>query len=174
MNIFNVELSRLPSEEYVLRVAGRAQQNTVERGLLRYDWQNPKCYFAQKLLEEVWRAVEKYVDRSPILSRHRVDSMCLAVVHPGAPEQEWHCDLDGDTSYFTLIVPLTSERSAGGTQFNDPRTGRRTERARRGKAYYFDGDVIHRGARHLGQCIRVFAAFTLVPEDWTGEDLNIL
>ena len=100
----------------------------------------------------------------------RVDSRALAVVPPGEPAQPWHCDLDGCTDYHTLIVPLTTEYDAGGTEFKDGEARLPV----RGTAYCFDGSIYHRGAAHRGRKRRLFGVYTIVPIGWDNDDINVL
>lgn len=142
----------------------------VVRGERRCDYQNPSPRSrAGQILKKVEAAIQ------PVLAEHfrgyRIDSKCLAVVPPGEPAQPWHCDLDGDTEYHTILVPLSpTDRDAGGTDFD---SGVRCCPVR-GLVYWFDGDELHRGLAHRGKRARVFAGIVVVPEGWSGEDANIM
>lgn len=154
-------------------VRGIAWAGAIPRGPGRGDLQNPTTgSAAHTVLAAVWDIVAPRL----ILQRHLVGrrfrrpvlrSQALCYVSPGAPAQPFHCDADGDRQYYTVIVPLTTERSAGGTEFGDGTCCRPV----RGTAYYFDGAAVHRGAAHAGRRIRVYAAYVLCAHD--GVDQNV-
>ena len=154
-------------------VRGIAWAGAIPRGPGRGDLQNPTTgSAAHTVLAAVWDIVAPRL----ILQRHLVGrrfrrpvlrSQALCYVSPGAPAQPFHCDADGDRQYYTVIVPLTTERSAGGTEFGDGTCYRPV----RGTAYYFNGAAVHRGAAHAGRRMRVYAAYVLCAHD--GIDQNV-
>lgn len=109
----------------------------------------------------------------PLFSRwftgHRVLHRSVGFVPPGEPPQSWHVDSDGDGHYWTVIIPLTTENKAGGTEFK----GGTIHRSKRGLAYAFHGGVVHRGTAHRGTKMRVFVALVVVPNQWDGCDYNV-
>jgi hypothetical protein len=148
--------SELPAVPPALLSSVWDHRNIVMRGKRRGDMQNPMHGSeACQLLEATWAAVRPLVRRH--YPRHKLRSQALAYVEPGAPAQEFHCDLDGNTDMHTVIVPLTSEHDAGGTQFADGLAFTPV----RGLVYAFDGADVHRGAAHRGQARRVFAAYVI-------------
>jgi hypothetical protein len=138
----------------------------VARGERRGDYQNPgQGTVARALLDRTWAVVwPHFRDALPNAKRQ---NQALVRVDPGAPAQPFHCDADGDREYHTIVVPLTTEHEAGGTEFEDGPAFLPV----RGLAYCFDGAVIHRGGAHRGVRRRVFAAFTVAPG--VLEDLNV-
>jgi len=150
---------------------GRSIAGTkVVRGDKRCDYQNPPSRSrAGQILDKVEAAVAPVL--SDHLPGHRVESRCLAVVPPGEPNQPWHCDLDGDTEYHTVLVPLSpTDRDAGGTDFD---SGVRFTPVR-GLVYWFDGDEMHRGLANRSDRVRVYAGLVVVPAGWEGHDHNIM
>jgi hypothetical protein len=140
-------------------IAAAPRHRRVPRGVHRWDYQNPPPRSAAgRLLEQVWRVVWPLM-QPKLPSAVQRQSATLAIVDPGEPAQPFHCDADGDTAYFTILVPLTTEWEAGGTVFQDGVM----YLAVRGLAYCFDGAVEHRGSAHRGQRRRVFAAFVVAP-----------
>lgn len=145
-----------------------SKRGTVKRGRNRHDLQNPdpETPWGQLVAQTeavVWPLLAKR------FGRHRVHSRAVGVVPPGEPAQPWHCDLDGDTRYWTVLVPLTTEYEAGGTEFQ-------TGEARlpvRGTAYAFHGAEMHRGAAHRGAKARIYVALVVVSAKWRGEDANV-
>ena len=138
----------------------------VPRGELRGDYQNPtRGTAARAVLDRTWALVWPLFLHT--LSGARLQNQALVRVDPGAPAQPFHCDADGDRDYHTIAVPLTTEREAGGTEFENGLAFLPV----RGLAYCFDGAVIHRGAAHRGTRRRVFAAFTVAPG--VIDDLNV-
>lgn len=144
-----------------------AEVTGVARGLLRVDVQNPEEPELAQALGEAWLLVwPKLRGR---MRGFQVRSKTMAFVEPGAPAQPWHCDLDGDLKYHTVIVPLTTEHDAGGTQFEDGAA----QLPVRGSAYCFNGAEVHRGAAHAGKHQRIFATFVVTPLDHEVKDLNV-
>jgi len=163
----HISVKELPN---ILSLGKTIAGNKVVRGDRRCDYQNPSLRSrAGQILKKVEAAIQ------PVLIEHfkgyRIASKCLAVVPPGESDQPWHCDLDGDTEYHTILVPLSpTDRDAGGTDFD---SGVRCCPVR-GLIYWFNGDELHRGLAHRGDRPRVFAGIVVVPEGWSGEDLNIM
>jgi hypothetical protein len=152
--------NRLPSVNHT---------DLVQRGVQRGDLQNPPSGTAAgRILDDVLQIVWPHLGE--FTAGRQVHSRALAVVPPGEPAQPWHCDLDGCTEYHTLIVPLTTEYDAGGTEFKDGEARLPV----RGTAYCFDGAFCHRGAAHRGRKRRVFAAYTIVPNNWAKKDDNVV
>jgi hypothetical protein len=128
----------------------------VKRGKQRGDYQNPpKGTRAHKVLCQTWALVWPLLQSR--FKKYTLQSQTLGLVPPGEPAQHFHCDSDGDTNYHTVIVPLTTEHDAGGTQFENGLSYLPV----RGMAYCFNGAVIHRGAAHRGQQNRIYAAYVL-------------
>lgn len=165
---FPHDASMLPLEEEL--PPPPPASDMVKRGEQRHDLQNPDP-------ESPWGKVVAQVESVilPIAQRkvfptHRVHSRAVAFVPPGEPPQPWHCDMDGDRRYHTLIVPLTTDRSSGGTEFGDGSA----RQAVRGCAYSFNGALYHRGGFHGGKNTRIFAMFVLVPLNFKKIDPNIM
>ena len=154
----------------VADLKGRVAGSKVLRGEKRYDYQNPPPRTkAGQILAGVEEAIRPVLDAK--FPGHRIESRCLAVVPPGEPDQPWHCDLDGDTEYHTVLVPLTpTNHDAGGTDFE---RGIRYTPVR-GLVYWFDGDEGHRGVANRSDSRRIFAGFVVVPHEWEGDDCNIM
>ena len=138
----------------------------VMRGRVRGDYQNPpQGTRAGNILSATWALV--WLKVKGRLRGLELQSSSLAYVDPGEEPQPFHCDADGDKKYHTIIVPLTTERESGGTEFEDGLAYLPV----RGIGYCFDGAVVHRGGAHRGVRRRVFAAFTLAPGVY--DDLNV-
>lgn len=143
-----------------------ASSRSMPRGKGRVDSQNPTGKL-KEALDATWTVIEPGVRGR--LPNHTRRSQALIVVQPGSPAQPWHVDLDGDADYHTVLVPLTTEHEAGGTEFEDGLCYMPV----RGRAYAFDGALVHRGGAHRGTKRRVCAAFVLTSCDAT-DDLNVV
>ena len=156
-----IDPSQLPTIDHDLEWG-----HLVKRGCQRGDYQNPpEGTRAHEILTETWALVWPRLQKR--FKSHQLQSQALGYVPPGEQAQPFHCDLDGDTKYHTVIVPLTTEHDAGGTQFEDGLAYLPV----RGIVYCFNGDVVHRGTAHNGQKERVFAVFVLTPHEI--DDLNM-
>jgi len=140
----------------------------IKRGRSRGDYQNPPLGSrAQQILTDTWNLVWPHLRAR--FKKHTLLSQTLARVPPGEPEQPFHCDRDGDSAYHTIIVPLTTEHAAGGTEFEDGVAFL----AVRGIVYCFNGAVVHRGSAHRGERERIFASYVIHPNAIVDENIFV-
>ena len=70
-------------------------------------------------------------------------------VMPGAPKQDTHVDQHGDSTYWSIIIPLTNHPDQGHTEFPDADIT-----AFPNSAYAFDGNTRHFGTANSSGKIR--------------------